>query len=139
LLNTTPRFIHIGGPERGFDEGWAQEMTAERKEIVFRGGIQKTIWRRLSTRQSNDVWDLAVATLILIESMKLPLSEMKPDYYEPKESDKETDGLKGQPEQPKWGAVYRVPLPNDPWQAMPNNRPPDKRSPWGVQNSPVVW
>lgn len=79
-----PGFIHIGGPERGFDEGWTQKMTAECKEIVFRGGIEKTIWRRLSTRQSNDAWDLVVATLILIESMKLHLSEMKPDYYEPK-------------------------------------------------------
>jgi hypothetical protein len=44
-------------------------------------------------------------------------------------------------EQPvKWGVVGRIPLPNDPWQAVPNNRPPpDKRSPWGVQNKPVVW
>jgi hypothetical protein len=118
--------------------GGPQEITAERKGIVFRGGIQKTIWRRLSTRQSNDAWDLAVATLILIESMKLHVSEMKPDYYEPKESDKESDGKKQQPEQPKWGAIYQVPLPNDPWQAVRASQPPDKRSPWGVQNSPVV-
>jgi len=37
-------FIHIGDANHGFDEGWAKEMTAERKEVVFRGGIQKTIW-----------------------------------------------------------------------------------------------
>jgi phage terminase large subunit GpA-like protein len=64
-----PGYIHIGGPERGFDKQWAREMTAERKETVFRAGIQKTVWRRLSNRESNDAWDLAVATLILIESM----------------------------------------------------------------------
>ena len=43
--------------------------------------------------------------------MKLRLSEMKPDYHEPKESAKESDGLKGQQEQQKWGAIYQVPLP----------------------------
>ena len=52
---------------------------------------------------------------------------------EPKESAKESDGLKGQQEQQKWGAIYQVPLPNDPWQAVPVSQPPDKRS------SPITW
>jgi hypothetical protein len=54
----------------------------------------------------------------------------------------ETKGVQPSREEdkrPTWGAIYQVPLPSDPWQAVPNNRPPDKRSPWGVQNSPVVW
>jgi hypothetical protein len=71
--------------------------------------------------------------------MKLRLSEVKPDYHEPKESAKESDRLKGQQEQQKWGTIYQVPLPNDPWQAVPVSQPPDKRSSWGVQNSPFTW
>jgi phage terminase large subunit GpA-like protein len=66
-----PGFIHVGGPERGFDETWAREMTAERKEIVFRGGIQKTVWRRLSTSQPNDAWDLARMTLIRVDEAEV--------------------------------------------------------------------
>ena len=46
-----PRYIHIGGPERSFDKQRVREMTAERKETVFRAGIQKTVWRRLSNRE----------------------------------------------------------------------------------------
>ena len=46
-----PGYIHIGGPERGFDKQRVREMTAERKETVFRAGIQKTVWRRLSNRE----------------------------------------------------------------------------------------
>jgi terminase, large subunit len=45
-----PGYIHVGTPGRGFDEGWAREMTAERKETIFGAGIQKTVWRRLSNR-----------------------------------------------------------------------------------------
>jgi len=67
--------------------------------------------------------------------MKLRLSEMKPDYHEPKESAKESDGLKGQQEQQKWGAIYQVP----PWQAVPVSQPLDKHSSWAVQNSPITW
>jgi len=37
-----PGFIHIGTSDRGFDEAWSKEMTSERKEIVFRGGVQRT-------------------------------------------------------------------------------------------------
>lgn len=48
-----PGFIHIGTSDRGFDEAWSKEMTSERKEIVFRGGIQRTVWRRISTSQSS--------------------------------------------------------------------------------------
>jgi hypothetical protein len=79
-------------------------MTAERKETVFKAGIQKTVRRRLSNRVSNDARDLCVATLILIESMKLRLSEMmKPDYFEPKATE-EGDRKKEQLDRPKWGA-----------------------------------
>jgi hypothetical protein len=90
-----PGFVHVDTPDHGFDESWAREMTSERKEIVFRAGNQRTIWRRLSNSQSNDAWDLACMTLILTESMKLRLSEMKPDYYKPKSE--QSGGNNGQP------------------------------------------
>ena len=74
-------------------------------------------------------------TLILIESMKPRFTEeTKPDYYEPKENDKERDRLKGQQEHPKWGVIHRVPLPTDTdgWQQALTTPPEDKpRSPWG--------
>jgi hypothetical protein len=137
-----PGFIHIAGPERGFDEQWAREMTSERKEVIFRGGIQKTLWRRLSNSQSNDAWD-AVATLI--ESMKLRLSEMKPDYYEPKPTGEESVGKNDQPPQPKWGAQpVNV---GDPYiralQAEQRAQRGQQQQPngmrWGVQNRGVEW
>ena len=138
-------YIHIGTPGRGFDEGWAKEMTAERKETVFRAGIQKTVWRRLSNRESNDAWDLTVATLILIESMKLRFSEeTKPEYYEPKATE-ESGGKNCQPEKPKWGVQPggvlldgmpigpKVPIGSVP---VPQDKP---RTHWGVQNFPIQW
>jgi hypothetical protein len=65
--------------------------------------VQKTIWRRLSNREANDAWDLAVATLILIESMKLHFSETTPDYYELKAANEERGELKSRQEKQKWG------------------------------------
>lgn len=94
-------------------------------------------------KEVTDAWDLTCMTLILIESMKLRFTEeTKPDYCEPKESDKERDGLKGQQEQPKWGVIHRVPLPTDTdgWQQVQTTRPEDKpRSPWGAINRPIEW
>ena len=113
-------------------------MTAERKETVFRAGIQKTVWRRLSNRESNDAWDLACMTLVLVESMKLRfIGETKPEYYEPNAA-VERAGKNGQPENPKWGVIHRTPLPGNTnnWPLAPIGSvpvSPDKpRSPWGV-------
>jgi len=128
-----PGFIHIGEADRGFDEAWSREMTAERKELSFVGVFRKTVWRRISTSQPNDAWDLCCMTLILIESMKLRFTEeTKPDYFEPKAVE-EGDGKNGQSSAPRWGVIHRAPLPNDPWQAVPVSQPPDKRS------SPITW
>jgi hypothetical protein len=86
-----------------------RDMTSERNEVVFRAGIERTVWRRLSNSQPNDGWDFCCMTLILIESMKLRLSEMKPDYYEPKATEEDSDGKKQQPKRPKWGAQPVMP------------------------------
>ena len=81
-------------------------------------------------------------TLILIESMKLWFTEeTKPDYYEPKESDKES-GLKRKQEQQKWGVIHRAQLPSDTngWQEVRTIRPEDKPAArWGAQNTPIQW
>jgi hypothetical protein len=80
-------------------------MTSERKEIVFRGGVQRTVWRRISTSQPNDAWDLCCMTLILIESMKPRFTEeTKPDYFEPKAAEEE-NGKPGKSAKPQWGAM----------------------------------
>jgi phage terminase large subunit GpA-like protein len=135
-----PGFIHIP-VGRGFDEAWANEMTAERKEIQFRAGIRKTVWKRINNREHNDGWDLSVMTLILVESMKLRLEEMEPDYYEPRA---EQEAQKRQQGQPTWGVMRGsgVPLPSDTnhWQDAGTVRPEDKPRPqWGVVNKPVQW
>jgi hypothetical protein len=142
-----PGFIHIGASDRGFDEAWSKEMTSERKEIVFRGGVQRTVWRRISTSQPNDAWDLTCMTLILIESMKLRFTEeTKPDYFEPKVAE-EGNGKPGQSAKPQWGAMPgsgvlladgmsicpKVPVGSVP---QPQDKP---RSPWGTINRPIEW
>jgi len=141
-----PGFIHIGTSDRGFDEAWSKEMTSERKEIVFRGGVQRTVWRRISTSQPNDAWDLCCMTLILIESMKLRFDEKtKPDFYDPKAA-KEGDVKGGQPTRPTWGMQpgsgilldgmsigAKVPVGSVP---QPQDKP---RSPWGAINRPIEW
>jgi hypothetical protein len=117
-------------------------MTAEKKEIVFRGGIQKTVWRRISTSQPNDAWDLCVMTLILIESMKLRFDEKtKPDYYESKAAE-ESGGKNGQPEKPKWGAQQANVA--DPYIQMLQAEQRAQRAQqvpkgmrWGAQNRPL--
>ena len=119
-------------------------MTSERKEIVFRGGVQKTVWRRLSNSQSNDAWDLTCMTLILIESMKLRFTEeTKPDYYEPKVAS-EGGGKNGQPPQPKWG-VQSASISDPLIRALASEQrvqhvqqvPTALR--WGAQNLPISW
>ena len=128
------------------DEAWAREMTSERKEIVFRGGVQRTVWRRISTGQPNDAWDLACMTLVLIESMKLRFDgKTKPDYYEPKAAAEEV-AQNGQPAKPTWGVQPgsgmlvdgmnigpKVPIGSTP---LPQDKP---RSVWGVQNRAIEW
>ena len=88
---------------------------------------------------------MTVATLILIESMKLRFSEeTKPEYYEPKATE-ESGGKNCQPEKPKWGVqpggvlLDGMPIgPKVPIGSVPV--PQDKsRSPWGVQNAPIQW
>jgi phage terminase large subunit GpA-like protein len=141
-----PGFIHIGTPDRGFDEAWSKEMTSERKEIVFRGGVQRTVWRKISTSQANDAWDLCCMTLILIESMKLRFDEKtKPDFYDP-EAAKEGDVKGGQPTRPTWGVqpssgvmLEGMPIgPKVPVGSVPQHqeRP---RSRFGFQNTPITW
>jgi hypothetical protein len=116
------------------------------KEIVFRGGVQRTVWRRTSTNQANDAWDLCCMALILIESMKLRFAEeMKPDYFEPKAAE-EGNGNNGQSSVPKWGVIHRAPLPGE---ATPSGpvvpigrvpQPQDKPRPrFGIQNVPLHW
>jgi len=141
-------FIHIGDANHGFDESWAKEMTAERKQVVFRGGIQKTIWRRIGKSHTpNDALDLACMTLVLVESLKLRFDEKTvPDYYEPKQNTVEVDGKNGQPTRPTWGAqpgsgvlLDGMPIgPKVPVGSVP--QPQDKpRLRFGVQNVPLQW
>jgi len=140
-----PGFVHIGTSDRGFDESWSKEMTSERKEIVFRGGVQRTVWRRISTSQPNDAWDLTCMTLILIESMKLRFTDdTKPDYYEPKSTAEGNDGKNEQPAGPRWGAQQASIA--DPYiqmlqreQRAPHVQQVPNGMRWGVQNHGVEW
>jgi hypothetical protein len=78
-------------------------------------------------------------SLAALSISRLKIDECALQWVEAKNAGKEPE----KNEKPiRWGVVSRIPLPNDTdrWQQVQTTRPEDKpRSPWGVQNKPVVW
>jgi hypothetical protein len=99
-------------------------------------GVRTTIWKRI--RDRNEGLDLVVMILCLLDVFRSQIDQMSGLQIARDNGEKPAE--QPEPEWPRWGAIYQVPLPTDPWQAVPSKRPnPDKRSPWSVQNKPVVW
>jgi phage terminase large subunit GpA-like protein len=82
VLQPGPGCIHIpfdSDFHHGFGEDFADELTAERKEIEWRGGERHTRWRLKASHRHNEALDLMVMLLILHESMGIK-ENVEPDY-----------------------------------------------------------
>jgi phage terminase large subunit GpA-like protein len=112
------------------------QLLSEHKEIKLSRGVRTTVWKRI--RDRNEGLDLAVMILCLLDVYRSQIDQMSGPQIVQENGERPAE--QPEPRRPKWGAIYQAPLPTDPWQAVPNNRPPpDKRSPFGVVNKPIQW
>jgi phage terminase large subunit GpA-like protein len=140
-----PGYVHLpcgpnGEEVGGWDHQAVAELTAEyRRETNVRGyKVERWFKRgdRANHRLDCFVYSLAALALsrLKIDDCELQRTEAKNVGTEPEKK-----------EQPKWGAIYRAPLPGETnsWPKAPVGSvpmPQDKpRSRWGVQNRGVEW
>ncbi|HET9376150.1 MAG TPA: terminase gpA endonuclease subunit [Chthoniobacterales bacterium] len=113
------------------------ELTAEYRREQNVRGYTVTRWHKRADRPNHRL-DCFVYALAALALARLKIDDCELQRTEAKNVGKEPE----KKEQPiKWGVIYRVPQPsdNDGWQQVHLRPLPDRRSPWGVQNNPVVW
>jgi len=137
-----PGSIHFGPESRGFDEEFFLQLLSEHKELKLSRGLRTIVWKRI--RDRNEGLDMTVMVLCLLDEFRSQIDRMtEPQLVQ-------EDGEKGSappgPDRPTWGVQPssgvllegmsigpKVPVGSVP---QPQAKP---RSPWGVQNKPVVW
>jgi len=139
-----PGFVRVpagpnGTPIRGFDQHVIEEFTSESCTVRMVNGFKQYTWHKVAHR-SNERLDCMVYALAALVHARVDLEKLSGPLIELQTKGQQPASEEVADKRPAWGVIHRAPLPNDPWQAVPYNRPPpDKRSPWGVQNNPVVW
>ncbi len=142
VLQPGPGYIHIpfdSDWHHGFGEGFADELTAERKELTWRAGERHVRWKLKGSHRHNESLDLAVMLLLLAESMALK-DNMQPDYcLEQEKAPKPVYGVVNQPlTEMSWGSEGPLPASQNP-RANPQPSRERRASPWGAQNQPIGW
>jgi Phage terminase large subunit (GpA) len=128
-----------GTPIRGFDQHVIEEFTSESCTVRMVNGFKQYTWRKVAHR-SNERLDCLVYALAALVHARVNLDKLSGPVIEP-EKPKEEQLQQPREERPAWGVIHRARLPTDTdWQKVVATRPEDKsRSPWGVQNRPMVW
>jgi phage terminase large subunit GpA-like protein len=139
-------FIHIpsgpgGAPIRGFNQHVIEEFTAESCTVRMVNGFEQYTWRKVGHR-SNERLDCLVYALAALVHARVNLEKLSGPLVEAESKEQQPSREEATDKQPKWGVIYRVPLPSDTdgWQKVVTTRPEDiPRSPWGAINRPIEW
>ena len=139
-----PWVVHLpSGPNGEVAGGWdieaVAELTAEYRREQHVRGYTVTRWHKRADRPNHRL-DCFVYAL-----GALAISRLKIDDCELQRVEAKNVGQKPKSEKPKWGAIYRAPLPGDTnsWPKVPVGSVPvpqeKPRSPWGAINRPIQW
>jgi phage terminase large subunit GpA-like protein len=145
LARKDPIQVHLPcGPHGENVGGWdaesIAELTAEYRREEHVRGYTLTKWYKRSGRPNHRL-DCFAYSLAALALSRLKIDDCELQRTEAKNVGKEPE----KKEPPKWGAIYRAPLPGETnsWPKVPVGSvpvPQDKpRSVWGVQNRPIEW
>jgi phage terminase large subunit GpA-like protein len=135
-----PGSIHFNGADHGFDEEFFEQLLSEQREVKFQRGVKTIVWKR--TRERNEGLDLLIMCLCLLDIHRTQIDQMTEPMIESENG--ETLTTEREPGRPTWGVIHRPSLPgeatsNGPVVPIGSQPPPQRRSPWGVQNKGVEW